>query len=60
MRYDVYGRNSFLTGSFPDYSYTGRERSKDSPGLYFYRARYYWPNLGRFIQRDPLGYGGGH
>ncbi|MCP4567076.1 MAG: hypothetical protein GY841_05810, partial [FCB group bacterium] len=25
-------------------------------GLYFYRARYYHPELGRFLQHDPLGY----
>ena len=25
-------------------------------GLYYYRARYYDPLSGRFLQRDPLGY----
>lgn len=59
VRYDEYGRNYSPTGSFPDFGYTGRERSKDIPGLYFYRARYYWPNLGRFTQRDPAGYAAG-
>jgi len=34
------------------YGYTGREFSED--GLYFYRARYLEPNLGRFISEDPL------
>jgi RHS repeat-associated protein len=32
--------------------YTGKER--DSTGLYYYEARYYDPDLGRFLTRDPL------
>lgn len=24
-------------------------------GLYYYRARFYSPELGRFLQRDPIG-----
>ncbi|HXG08039.1 MAG TPA: RHS repeat-associated core domain-containing protein, partial [Nitrososphaera sp.] len=28
-------------------------------GLYFYKARYYSPAIGRFLQPDPLGYAGG-
>ena len=38
-------------------SFTGRE--DDGTGLLFFRARYLDPNLGRFIQRDPLGVLGG-
>ena len=38
------------------FAYTGRELST---GLYFYRARYYNPQLQRFISQDPLGYAGG-
>ena len=38
--------------------YTGRERDAES-GLYYYRARYYDPELGRFITEDPLGFGAG-
>jgi RHS repeat-associated protein len=37
--------------------YTGREN--DGTGLYYYRARYYNPALGRFLSEDPLGFGGG-
>ena len=37
--------------------FTGRE--SDGTGLYFYRARYYSPQFGRFISKDPLGFGGG-
>jgi RHS repeat-associated protein len=39
------------------FQYTGREN--DGTGLYYYRARYYNPSLGRFISQDPLGLGGG-
>jgi RHS repeat-associated protein len=28
-------------------------------GLYFYRARHYSPQWGRFLQPDPIGYSGG-
>ena len=34
------------------YQYTGREN--DGTGLYYYRARYYHPQLQRFISEDPL------
>jgi RHS repeat-associated protein len=34
------------------YLYTGKE--KDSSGLYYYGARYYDPETGRFLTRDPL------
>lgn len=39
------------------FQFTGREN--DGNGLYYYRARYYNPQLGRFISEDPLGFGGG-
>lgn len=35
------------------YTYTGREWDKET-GLYYYRARYYNPMEGRFIQKDPI------
>jgi len=34
------------------YSYTGREYDSES-GYYYYRARYYDPAVGRFLQKDP-------
>lgn len=37
--------------------YTGREN--DETGLYYYRARYYAPGVGRFISEDPIGLEGG-
>jgi len=38
--------------------FTGREFDAET-GLYYYRARYYNPTLGRFLQTDPIGYEGG-
>ncbi len=39
------------------YTYTGRER--DGSGLYYYRARYYLAEVGRFLTPDPIGLRGG-
>ncbi len=38
--------------------YTGRELNAET-GLYYNRARYYDPGLGRFISADPKGYAAG-
>ena len=38
--------------------FTGR-RFDIETGLYYYRARYYNPHIGRFMQTDPVGYGNG-
>jgi RHS repeat-associated protein len=57
--YDPYGnvtQSDTATGFTNPYLYTGREA--DSTGLYYYRARYYSPTMGRFISEDPLGFGG--
>jgi len=35
--------------------FTGREYDSET-GLYYYRARYYKPSIGRFLQTDPIGY----
>lgn len=40
------------------YAFTGREWDKESE-LYYYRARYYDPKVGRFISKDPIGFAGG-
>lgn len=37
------------------YGFTGRELDSET-GLYYYRARMYSPELGRFLQTDPIGY----
>lgn len=56
IHYDVYG-DFDETGSFTHnpYKFTGRRYDPES-GLYFYRARMYSPELGRFLQTDPVGY----
>ncbi len=52
--YDSYGRRvSVVESVMQPYSYTGREFDVES-GLYFYRARYYDANTGRFLSEDPL------
>ncbi len=38
------------------FAFTGREWDVEL-GLYYYRARYYDPKVGRFLSRDPLGAG---
>ncbi len=35
------------------YTFTGREWDEEI-GIYYYRARYYGPAMGRFISKDPL------
>ncbi|HLZ51002.1 MAG TPA: RHS repeat-associated core domain-containing protein [Candidatus Acidoferrum sp.] len=49
--------NTTLSGSATtnSFAYTGREL--DASNLYYYRARYYNPQIGRFISEDPLGLG---
>jgi len=40
------------------YMFNGRAFDLET-GLYYYRARYYNPHIGRFLQTDPIGYGDG-
>ena len=54
--YDPFGNE--VTGASTSgnpFRYTGRRFDPES-GLYYYRARYYSPELGRFLQTDPIGY----
>ncbi len=56
--YSPYGEQTQVgTNDANSLQYTGREN--DNTGLYFYRARYYDPQLKRFISSDPIGLGGG-
>jgi len=56
--YDPFGNTTASGAANANPSqYTGREN--EGNGLYFYRNRYYSPLLGRFINEDPLGFGGG-
>ncbi len=57
--YDAYGNILESPGTVEQpYTYTGREFDSES-GLYYYRARYYDPSTGRFLQKDPIGFAGG-
>lgn len=56
--YEPYGKTT-VSGAASDnaFQYTGREN--DGTGLYYYRARYYSPELARFISEDPIGFAAG-
>jgi RHS repeat-associated protein len=54
--YDSFGN---ATSQLPTrYGYTGRE-ADEYTGLMYYRARFYDPQIGRFISEDPIGFNGG-
>jgi RHS repeat-associated protein len=56
--YDPFGATTVSgQASANEFQYTGRE--DDGNGIYYYRARYYSPLLGRFISEDPAGFDGG-
>ena len=57
MNYDAFG-NPTTGANLTRYTYTGREFDSDA-GLYYYRARWYDPKVGRFISEDPIGLAGG-
>jgi RHS repeat-associated protein len=68
-KYDAFGNVTICDGSgtprTPNqsaygnpYMFTGR-RYDDETSLYYYRARYYKPDIGRFLQPDPIGYDDG-
>jgi RHS repeat-associated protein len=57
--YSIYGIPASSDPMNPNpYLFTGR-RFDFETGLYYYRARMYNPNIGRFLQTDPIGYGDG-
>ncbi|MFH1846732.1 MAG: RHS repeat-associated core domain-containing protein [Candidatus Omnitrophota bacterium] len=65
--YNIYGKvtikdanDNILTESAIGnrYFFTGRELDEET-GLYYYRNRYYDPEIGRFITPDPIGYASG-
>jgi RHS repeat-associated protein len=55
-RYDEYG-NSASRGY--QFGYAGSYWHTPAVGVYYMRARWYHPKLGRFLQPDPIGFGGG-
>ncbi|MES2307338.1 MAG: RHS repeat-associated core domain-containing protein [Verrucomicrobiota bacterium] len=53
--YSSFGSPLIGTGlSLPQIGFTGREFDQET-GLMYYRARYYDPNMGRFLSEDPIG-----
>jgi len=55
--YTVYGQVAAEDVNHPNpITFTGRWFDRET-GLYYYRARYYNPYIGRFLQTDPVGYG---
>jgi RHS repeat-associated protein len=54
--YGPFGESAALTGT--TIGYTG-QRFDSETGLYHYKARFYLPSIGRFLQADPVGYAAG-
>jgi len=56
--YDSFGKLTASTGSLVNpFQYTARESDIET-GLYYYRARYYDQNAGRFLTEDRIGFAG--
>ena len=62
--YDVFGAPTVYDANYAEisqsaignpYMFTAR-RADDETALYYYRARYYAFDIGRFLQTDPIGY----
>jgi RHS repeat-associated protein len=52
--FDSFGKQIASSGSLTNpFQYTARESDPET-GLYYYRARYYDPAVGRFLSEDPL------
>lgn len=56
-QYDAFGRLE-VGGAYEGYAFTAREWDPET-GLYYYRARYYDPMIGRFLSEDPIRFRGG-
>jgi RHS repeat-associated protein len=51
-QYDSFGNTTINGTDYNAFQYTGREN--DGTGLYYYRFRYYSPEMRRFISQDPV------
>ena len=57
--YDSFGNQHDMKNRIKQpYGYTGREHDRET-GLRYYRARYYDGEVGVFLSKDPIGFGGG-
>jgi RHS repeat-associated protein len=57
--YDSFGKQTSSSGSLTNpFQYAARESDIET-GLYYYRARYYDPSVGRFTSEDPISSRGG-
>jgi RHS repeat-associated protein len=56
--YDSYGNTTTSATVANPFRYTGREFDAET-GIYYYRARYYDQGVGRFLNEDPIEFGGG-
>lgn len=56
-QYDAFG-TAQIGSAEEGYAYTGREWDPET-ALYYYRARYYDPRVGRFLSEDPIGFSAG-
>jgi RHS repeat-associated protein len=57
--YDPWGvPNAGVPGNQGRFQYTGQQWIAEL-GMYYYKARFYSPGWGRFLQVDPIGYEGG-
>ncbi len=57
-KYDSFGNLQTPPATGNPYTYASREYDIET-GLYFYRARYYDANVGRFLIEDPIRFDGG-
>jgi RHS repeat-associated protein len=56
--YKPFGITTPAGTTYNRYRYTGREWDQET-GLYYYRARYYDPQIGRFVRQDPARFAAG-
>ena len=53
--YSPYGKSGLEGDAGFQFRYTGQKLDSET-GLYYYKARYYDSEIGRFLQTDPIGY----